>query len=326
MKNNYTLTTGTSVTIVSKNSRDYVPDSLVRSNIHNIELGFTVNANKYFTQAQADKKQAQLFRNIKKNCKAFLDRGITINSCHMPYGPKFDISDPDYMKLDKTLERLKKIMKKAEKYANPKYFVFHPGDHNWKPETANTNERDMRFSALVYSLSTLSRATNIPICIENMPGNLLASTAEEQCKIIDTVNAVNRKQGFDTPPLGAVVDVNHVSHESPKDAILTVGNRLMGVHISDRKEDRADQHLLPGEGNLDFTEIIGALETVGFDGVFMYEAKNVNRFVNIPWNQGLLFSEYRKSLEGPTPTEMPPLETTDLSFLQTDTQTTDLEE
>lgn len=327
MKNNYTLTTGTSVTIVSKNSRDYIPDSLVRNNIHVIELGLVVNANKHFTQAQADKKQAQLFRNLKKNCKAFLDRGITINSCHMPYGPKFDISDPDYLKLDKTIGKLKRIMKKAEKYAKPNYFVFHPGDHHWQSQKdISDNERDARFSALIYSLSTLSRATNVPICIENMPGNLLANTAAEQCKIIDTVNAVNRKQGYNTPKLGAVVDVNHISHEDPKDAILTVGDRLMGVHISDRKEGSIDQHLLPGEGDLNFTEIIGALETVGFDGVFMYEAKNVSRFLHLPWNQGLLFSEYRKSQEPPIPTEMPSLETNDFSFLQTDTQTTDLEE
>ena len=332
MKNKYSLNTGTSVTIVSNNSRSTVPFELVDSNISIVELGLTVNPNKHFSQAQADKKQAQLFRNLKKNCRALTNLGITINSCHMPFGCHFDITELDYTKLDKTIKKLSKIMKKAEKYANPKYFVFHPGSPEWtygsisKGEHIPESERGARYSALIYSLSQLARATNTPICIENMPGNLLACTAEEQCKIIDTVNSVNKKQGFITPPVGAVVDVNHITHESPKDAILTVGERLMGVHISDCKKGHSDQHLLPGKGDLNFTEIIGALNQVGFSGVFMYEAKDTGRLSYLPWNQGQLFSEYERSLEPPIPTEMPKFELSDFSHIDTNTQTTDFEE
>lgn len=332
MKNKYTLRTGASVTIVSSNSRNSVPYELVDSNIDIVELGLTVTPNKYFSQTQADKKQAQLFRNLKKNCKALTNMGITINSCHMPFGCHFDITELDYTKLDKTIKRLSKVMKKAEKYAHPKYFVFHPGSPEWKYGSISKSdhmiesERDARYSALIYSLSQLSRATNTPICIENMPGTLFASTSKEQCKIIDTVNSVNKKQGFAAPPMGAVVDVNHITHESPKDAILTVGNRLMGVHISDCKNDKHDQHLLPGEGELDFVEIIGALNQVGFSGVFMYEAKNTDRLSFLPWNQTQLFSQYEKSLEPPIPTEMPKFELSDFAYLESTTLTTDLEE
>lgn len=332
MKNKYNLRTGTSVTIVSSNSRNSVPYELVDSNIDIVELGLTVTPNKYFSQTHADKKQAQLFRNLKKNCKALTDRGIAINSCHMPFGCHFDITELDYSKLDKTIKKLSKVMKKAEKYAHPKYFVFHPGSPEWKygsiskGEHIPESERDARYSALIYSLSQLARATNTPICIENMPGNLLASTSQEQCKIIDTVNAVNKKQGFNTPPVGAVVDVNHITHENPRDAILTVGNRLMGVHISDCKQGKHDQHLLPGKGDLDFVEIIGALNEVDFSGVFMYEAKSTDRLSYLPWNQSLLFSEYHKSLEPPIPTEMPKFELSDFTHLENNSQLTDLEE
>ncbi len=332
MTKKYSLNTGTSVTIVGKNSRSFLPDEIAESNIRFVELGLTVTPNSHYPQVQADRKQAELFKNLKKNCKALRDRGIIINSCHMPFGCHFDISEPDYTKLDKTIKKLTRIMKKAEKYASPQYFVFHPGSPEWeygrtlKTNTIKDSERDARYSALIYSLSTLARATSVPICVENMPGNLFASTSLEHCKIIDTVNAVNKKQGYEAPQVGAVIDVNHISHENPKDAILTVGERLMGVHISDCKSDKTDQHLLPGSGNLDFVEIIGALDKVGFDGVFMYETKGASRMSFLPWNQGQLFFEYEKSLEPPIPTEMPRLEDANFDYLNTNIQGTLFEE
>jgi sugar phosphate isomerase/epimerase len=67
--------------------------------------------------------------------------------------------------------------------------------------------------------------------------------------------------------LGLVLDTGHahVAGESPAQAVCIAGDRLFHVHVDDNLGQR-DQHLIPGEGSIDFQSFLGALEEAGYNG------------------------------------------------------------
>ena len=65
-------------------------------------------------------------------------------------------------------------------------------------------------------------------------------------------------------------DVNHLLQERSENAILKMGSRIKTLHISDY--DYVDEkHLMPGKGLINWMELIGNLEKIGYSGVFNYE-------------------------------------------------------
>jgi protein FrlC len=74
--------------------------------------------------------------------------------------------------------------------------------------------------------------------------------------------------------LGVVLDVGHchVVGESPAEAVrhLARAGALFHVHVDDNLGQR-DQHLVPGEGDIDFGPIVTALGEVGYDGFLSAE-------------------------------------------------------
>ncbi len=72
--------------------------------------------------------------------------------------------------------------------------------------------------------------------------------------------------------LGIVLDSGHayVVGEQFAPAIQEMGDRLFHVHVDDNNGLR-DQHLIPGEGNLDFNAFIAALRKSGYAGYLCAE-------------------------------------------------------
>lgn len=70
------------------------------------------------------------------------------------------------------------------------------------------------------------------------------------------------------PLLGLTIDVGHVHclrEGSIPDLILAWKDRLRNVHIEDMKRD-VHEHLMFGEGEIDFPPVLGALERSGYRG------------------------------------------------------------
>lgn len=79
-----------------------------------------------------------------------------------------------------------------------------------------------------------------------------------------------RELGYNN--LGVVLDAGHCQlvGESPSNAVRKLGSALFHVHIDDNFGQR-DQHLVPGEGNVDFASFIAALDEVAYDGFLAVE-------------------------------------------------------
>jgi sugar phosphate isomerase/epimerase len=76
--------------------------------------------------------------------------------------------------------------------------------------------------------------------------------------------------------VGILVDVGHCWHrarEEPSEVIREAANRLFLLHINDNN-GKEDDHLIPGEGAINWGNILKALEKVSYKGIFMMECFN----------------------------------------------------
>ena len=85
------------------------------------------------------------------------------------------------------------------------------------------------------------------------------------------------------------MDVNHFLQENAEDGVLALGGRIVTTHISDHDYEN-ERHWMPRAGKINWNALIGALETVGYTGVFNYESEGT--LAEIKENFESLFAEY----------------------------------
>lgn len=93
-------------------------------------------------------------------------------------------------------------------------------------------------------------------CIEPVPGHIIATT-DGMLRLMDAVNSEN---------FGAVLDVAsaYYQREVVPLSILKLGKRLFMLHVSDN-DGILNYHLCPGEGSIDWNEIVNALKMIRFE-------------------------------------------------------------
>ena len=182
------------------------------------------------------------------------ETGIKVSGIHFPFNsPWMDFATP----YDNDRQEIVKfIIKMFDKLAplNPDVFVFHPGGQG-----CTAKNKDKVFENLCKSAEELSLSTDKIVCFENMVRSNVVETVDQALALLENA-----------PHLSWVLDVNHLLHDKPEDAILRIGSRIKHLHISDY--DFIDErHFLPGDGLIDWMKVIGNLEKIGYNGVFNYE-------------------------------------------------------
>lgn len=182
---------------------------------------------------------------------------IDIWSVHLPYGKDYDMSEPDDARRRENVSKIAKAIEacrllKAEK------FILHPGIGSKTNE-----ERALRIDACRKSLPqviVVAARYDSKITIECMPGTGVGNTSDEMLKIVDGIEGIE-----------VCCDVNHLFQEKPEEFIEKMGGYITTLHLSDY--DGRERHWLPGEGIINFNNVIGALEGSGYNGPFMFECK-----------------------------------------------------
>jgi sugar phosphate isomerase/epimerase len=102
----------------------------------------------------------------------------------------------------------------------------------------------------------------VRIGIEYEPG-LLISCAAELLAFLER---------FDSPLLGANLDLghSHVLGEDHAEVIAALGARIFHIHLEDIRR-RTHYHLIPGEGDMDFSAILYALDKQHYNGYITVE-------------------------------------------------------
>ncbi len=191
-----------------------------------------------------------------KTKKLAEENGIILWSFHLPFLPfdKIDISNPKLC--DYTVEYFKELIKKATDMG-PKVMVIHPSG-----EPIEEEDRKARMECAKESLRKLQDFANTlgaTIAVEDLPRTCLGRNSSD---ILDLISA--------HPDLRVCFDTNHLLAEPISDFIKAVGDKIITTHVSDY-DFINERHWIPGEGKIDWQELIGALKEVGYKGPWLYE-------------------------------------------------------
>ena len=195
------------------------------------------------------------FQNVKRLSDEY---GIVLNSLHLPFnahgGKAHDISNPNLHK--EAVENHKRLISRATAIGI-KVFVLHPSSGK-----TLSGERGLCMEICKRNLATLAEYAEeygAVIALENMTHECLGNNISEFEELL-----------LSSPKLRVCFDTNHLLHESPGEFIRRFGKRIVTMHVSDCNLE-IEQHLMPGEGKVDFPAILSALGEVGYTGPWLYE-------------------------------------------------------
>ncbi|MBO4323395.1 MAG: sugar phosphate isomerase/epimerase [Clostridia bacterium] len=211
--------------------------------------------------------------------KAVLDEGLVLNSIHLPFQRFIYISSYDEGVRKWAVDEFKKLIAECDKYG-PKHYVFHS-----KTGLEEEGLWGLRIPALIKTFRELVASTKANICMENMVG----SYPKRISHMVEVLEQVDGGK--------CCIDTNHFLNDKVEDAVFALKKWLTTLHVSDY-DGVYERHQMPKTGVNDWMKIIGALEEIGYDGVFTYELRKKEfgySYADIRKNYEELFEEYNKN-------------------------------
>lgn len=182
--------------------------------------------------------------------------GIVLWSFHLPFVP-FERIEPSRLSLAKpTLAYFKELIAKASDIGIT-HFVVHPSG-----EPIADDERDERMKCAkdtLAALAELAKSYAAVIAVEDLPRTCLGHNAAEIHELISLNDS-----------LRVCFDTNHLLSENNLDFVRAVGDKIVTTHVSDY-DFVNERHWLPGEGKIDWQELVNALKSVNYNGPWLYE-------------------------------------------------------
>ncbi len=238
-------------------SLDYLEkfDYMEKSGIKNIELSDVFN----FQKNIIDAINAQ---------------ELSVFSMHAEY-ENADISSPDEEKRNNGIEDAIKRIGYLKKL-NGKLLVIHPG--GWYSDRKEKNIRiNNCISSLVHILNK-ARMGNIKIAIENLPAEFFGDDIEVVKHILYKAREIADSKNNS----GICLDTGHgLLADNINDYLDYFYDDILSMHIHDnmgdnngkRSEAEDDLHYVPGNGIIEWQNILNILSGKNYDGGFIFEIK-----------------------------------------------------
>lgn len=184
--------------------------------------------------------------------------GIRLWSFHLPFCPfeQNNIASPDPALRAATVKMQSELLRRAGDMGIGIAIIHPSGEPN-----AEEQRRDMIAAAKesLAQLAEVGAAAGVTVAVEDLPRTCIG---RDSADIRELLTADER--------LKVCFDTNHLLSEKNRDFIQNVGSKIVTLHVSDY--DFIDErHWLPGEGKIDWTELVTELENVGYAGPFLYE-------------------------------------------------------
>lgn len=186
------------------------------------------------------------------------DYSVELWSYHLPFSRSMNInissSDKEVRKA--TVEYFKELIGKASAIGIQK-FVIHP---SCEPIADEARKEKMEYSKeSLHMLAEYANTWDSVIAIEDLPRTCLGRNSEEMLELLSAHSK-----------LRVCFDTNHLLKENVVDFIHNVNERIVTLHVSDT-DFQDERHWMPGEGKVNWGELIQALDDVNYQGVWMYE-------------------------------------------------------
>ena len=144
-----------------------------------------------------------------------------------------------------------------------RYLVVHPQYKNKDGQNYEKEEFLEVNKEAILPLLTYAEKYNVVILTEN----LLWGASIRFAVISELVERVN------SPYFGWCYDIGHGhSQGEPLEALLDCRIPPLSLHIHDNHGNGRDEHLIPGDGTLDFEKCFSYLKRIGYAGDFVLEA------------------------------------------------------
>jgi sugar phosphate isomerase/epimerase len=91
-------------------------------------------------------------------------------------------------------------------------------------------------------------------------------------------------------------DTNHLLGESIHDFIMAVGSKIITTHVSDYDAIN-ERHWLSGEGIIDWKQLREDLESVGYDGYWLYELGLTGSTKTVDRERPLTYSDLKDNFD-----------------------------
>lgn len=191
----------------------------------------------------------------------FTSHGLEVSQAHSPWRYPSQDATPEGRAM--WLEAMKKSIYGTHVLGCHR-FVFHPimpyYDRADNPD--EVWELNLGFAG---ALADYAKEYGVTVCIENLPfPEYPLTTVEAVCRLVDTLKRDNLKVCLDTGH-AAIFKGADVAQ-----AVRIIADRLEAVHIHDNM-GKEDEHLIPGDGIIDWDGFAAALREVGFAGVVSLE-------------------------------------------------------
>jgi sugar phosphate isomerase/epimerase len=201
------------------------------------------------------------------------DTRLTLHSMHAPitasysggeWGETFSIAFADEERRVKAVTETAAALAVAQTIPF-RYLVMHLGVPDLAKPGAGENSREAARRSIESTHEAAQRAA-VRLAIEVIPNAL--STPESLVSFIE-----NDLEGLD---VGICMDVGHAHILGDLgDAIEFCSGHILTTHLHDNRR-RSDDHLAPGEGNIDWPATLMELQKVGYDGAWMFEVANTS--------------------------------------------------
>jgi len=145
-----------------------------------------------------------------------------------------------------------------------KFLVVHLGVPIAQHPAANDNNREAAIRS-IEAIHALAEPLGVQVALELMGNGL--STAPDLVELLEGA--------FESTNIGICMDVGHAHIlGDTAEAVEITSEYLITTHIHDNRGMSGD-HLVPFQGSIDWAATVMTLEKIGYDGVLMYEVKDV---------------------------------------------------
>lgn len=199
---------------------------------------------------------------VKVAARRIKEVGLDPFSLHAPFADHIDITSlDDEVRKSSVNEMIKATESAAE--LGVKHIVLHPG-----PEREGRPPAEEFFNHLecaCESVNLVAKRCNelgLTLLLENMLPHLLFGRTQDMLYIMGAAEEMNIGTCLDTGHANLAGDLPSVIHK--------LSCHLRMVHVNDNRGDR-DDHLPPGEGNVDWTHVLTQLESYSFRGALILE-------------------------------------------------------
>jgi sugar phosphate isomerase/epimerase len=199
------------------------------------------------------------------------DAGLTLRSVHAPtaerfiggrWGGSLSIASADGDARTRAVAETEQALYIARRIPVP-VFVMHLGIPRMQPRDGDVGPQDARAAARrsVEVLQQAAEPLGVQIAVEVIPNEL--SRAGSLVHFVE--------EDLDSLGVGICLDFGHAHLDGDVvDAVETVSEHVIATHLHDNR-GRADDHLMPLDGTIDWAAALTAVQKIGYDGPMMFE-------------------------------------------------------